>query len=144
MSRQRKLQEMHQVLLERREALRQAIAGDDSLLRKFSQQTSGDVADFAFDSEASELTSQLAEFGARELQQVEKAIQRGQAGTYGKCDACSKNIPLSRLQALPYTNLCIGCQRAAEEAGVDPQQVVDWSQVLDGGFSSSDMDFHFS
>lgn len=144
MSRKSKLEQMHQVLLDRREALRRAVAGDDSLLRKFSQQSGGDAADWAFDSEASELGSQLAEFGARELQQVEKAIQRMQEGIYGKCDACSKNIPLSRLQALPYTALCIDCQRAAEEAGIDPQKVVDWSQVLDGGYSSSDMDFHFS
>ena len=144
MSRESKIKEMHEVLTRRHEALRRAVAGDDSLLKKFTQHSGGDVVDFACDSATSEIGSQLAEFSSRELQQVENALQKMQQGSYGKCDGCQKNIPLARLQALPYAALCISCQRAAEEAGVEPGAAVDWSQILDNDASSTDLGVNFT
>ena len=44
------LKEMKTVLLQRRDALRQALAGDDSLLKQMNQDSVGDVIDFASDS----------------------------------------------------------------------------------------------
>ena len=50
MSRKKSLQEMKDILLQRRTALRQAIDGDDSLLREMSQNSGGDSVDFALES----------------------------------------------------------------------------------------------
>lgn len=144
MSRKAQLQKMKDVLLRRLDALRQAMNGDDNLLRNFSQQTGGDVVDFACDSANVEIGSQLAEAGAREINRIETALKNLKDGSYGQCEACEKPIPLARLQALPYATLCIHCKRAAEEAGVDPSKVVDWSQILDNDASSSDMGFNFT
>ncbi len=141
MTRKNSIAEMRLILTQRRDALVQALSGDDSLLKKFSQQSGGDVVDFASDSAFGEMSSQLAEVENRELQHVEAALKKMKEGTYGKCDACSGNIPLARLQALPYATYCIKCKRAAEEAGVDPGSVVDWSTILDNDFSSDNMDF---
>jgi len=44
---------MKEILVERRDALRQAISGDNSLLKKLSQKSGGDVVDFASDSAVS-------------------------------------------------------------------------------------------
>lgn len=43
------------------------------------------------------------------LAQVEEALGRIGAGTYGRCIQCGKAIPVARLEALPYTRLCVGC-----------------------------------
>jgi RNA polymerase-binding transcription factor len=43
------------------------------------------------------------------LAQVEHALQRLEAGTYGLCERCGSLIHPERLQALPYTSLCINC-----------------------------------
>lgn len=130
--------------MQRRDALRQAISGDDSLLRKLSQQSGGDVVDFASDTAFGDINSQLAEVESRELKKVENALEKMKAGTYGKCDGCKGNIPLARLEALPYAAHCIKCKLAAEKAGVEPSEVVDWPLILDQDSTSSDMDFNFS
>jgi DnaK suppressor protein len=145
MTRKSSIEEMRLILTQRRNALVQALSGDDSLLKKFSQQQSGgDVVDFASDTAFGELSSQLAEVENRELQHVEAALKKIKDGTYGKCDACKGNIPLARLQAIPYAVYCIKCKRAAEDAGIDPSAVVDWSTILDTGYSSDNMDFNLS
>ena len=132
MSRKNSLDEMKDILLQRRDALRQAIAGDDSLLKEMSHQSGGDEVDFAMESAHGEISSQLAEAGSRELQCIENALKQFESKTYGKCEACKSNIPLARLQALPYATCCINCKLKAEEAGVEPGAVVDWSVILDG------------
>jgi len=135
---------MRDILIERRDALRQAISGDNSLLMKLSQQTGGDVVDFASDSAMGEISSQLAEVENRELKNIELAIEKMNAGTYGKCDGCKCNIPLARLHALPYAAHCIKCKLAAERAGVEPGEVVDWSLILDGDFPGNGVDYKLS
>lgn len=135
---------MRKILVQRRDALIQAMSGDDSLLKNFSQQSGGDVVDFASDSALGELSSQLAEVENRELQHVETALKKIKEGTFGKCDACKGSIPMARLKALPYAAYCIKCKRAAEKAGVEPGAVVDWSVILNTDLPSSDMDFNLS
>ncbi len=133
---------LRQQLVARRDALRATIQGDDSVLNEMYLPTGGDVIDFANDSSIGELSSQLAEVEARELQNIEQALEKMKAGTYGKCDACNKNIPLARLEALPYASYCIGGKRAAEAAGVEPNTIVDWSLILDRSSTPSWSDSH--
>jgi RNA polymerase-binding protein DksA len=48
------------------------------------------------------------------LAQVESAFQRLEAGSYGVCARCGKEIATERLEALPYAIYCITCQSAIE------------------------------
>ncbi len=61
-------------------------------------------------------------------------------GSYGKCESCKTNIPLARLQALPYAMFCINCQRKMEE---NPN--LEWSNLLDAGDGTriADMEVEF-
>ena len=142
MGRKETLKSMRDILILRRDGLRQALAGDVSLLREMEAQQGGDVVDFATDSASGEISSQLAEVQTRELKNVVNAIERMEKGTYGKCEACKGSIPLARLQALPYAAYCIDCKRLAEDAGVEPGSVVDWSVILDA--HSDDMPNSFN
>ncbi|MDH5372230.1 MAG: TraR/DksA C4-type zinc finger protein [Acidimicrobiia bacterium] len=45
------------------------------------------------------------------LVKVEHALERLEKGAYGDCEACGKSIPIARLEALPYTTLCVDCAR---------------------------------
>lgn len=49
-----------------------------------------------------------------ELADVERALQRLDAGTYGACEACGEPIPDDRLEALPATRFCLVDQASAE------------------------------
>lgn len=42
-----------------------------------------------------------------ELDKVESALQAMVDGSYGKCEVCQEDIPFERLEAVPYTTLCI-------------------------------------
>ena len=145
MSRKQSLLEMREILIQRRNALRQAIAGDDSLLQEMSQNSGGDEVDFAMDCSHGEISSQLAEVESRELAYVENALKQFEEDTYGQCEACKNNIPLARLQVLPYATFCISCKLKAEKAGVEPGAIVDWSVILDGNTDDLRMnDFNIS
>jgi DnaK suppressor protein len=60
---------------------------------------------------------------AGELGDVEAALERLEAGSYGICEACGRAIPPERLDALPATRFCVeDAELAAAEAapGVAP------------------------
>jgi len=70
-------------------------------------------------SEAYELEKTLAlEKKLRDtLSEIEHALEKYEAGTYGLCDSCGQPIDLTRLQALPQANLCLSCKaRQAKDA----------------------------
>src|SRR5213082_2125430 len=105
-------------LIARRDALRKALSGDLDSFRKFSElAVVGDNVDAAVDSANDEICSQLVEIESRELGQIEHALQRIAAGVYGRCEYCNGKIAEARLNALPYTNTCIDCQRENERHG---------------------------
>lgn len=43
------------------------------------------------------------------LTQVDDALGRMDGGQYGNCANCGTAIPMARLDALPYTKLCVDC-----------------------------------
>lgn len=49
------------------------------------------------------------------IEEIDKAIQVAQKGTYGICERCGKPIDPARLKALPETTLCIQCKNALEK-----------------------------
>jgi DnaK suppressor protein len=52
----------------------------------------------------------------RLLAEVIAALDRIDAGTFGKCAECGRPIGQSRLDALPYARQCIRCARVAQPA----------------------------
>ena len=62
--------------------------------------------------EASELEKRLAmEERLREsLNEVEHALEKYEAGTYGLCDSCGQPIEEARLEAIPQASLCLSCK----------------------------------
>ncbi|MDF1819298.1 MAG: TraR/DksA C4-type zinc finger protein [Immundisolibacteraceae bacterium] len=49
-----------------------------------------------------------------QLDQVRDAQARIAEGTYGVCQQCREEISPGRLQLLPETPVCLGCQESAE------------------------------
>src|SRR2546427_1404477 len=134
MARRDALLRLHKTLLARRTALRKALAGELADLRSFKAEA-GDTADVAFDSGSEEISTQLAELEARELSQIERALARMKQGSYGVCELCQGKIPVSRLNALPYSTTCIECQREMETypGWAGGGRGGDWEKVFDAG-----------
>ena len=45
----------------------------------------------------------------RDLDAIERAAKRLEAGTYGRCLRCGESIPAERLEALPAAETCLAC-----------------------------------
>ena len=54
---------------------------------------------------------------AETCRDIEGALRRMQAGTFGRCASCGTTIPAARLQAVPFAIRCRDCQAEAEETG---------------------------
>ncbi|GIW97009.1 MAG: hypothetical protein KatS3mg111_0342 [Pirellulaceae bacterium] len=130
MSRIDRYGKLEKALRRRRDQLRAVLRGDLETLTKLSP-VRGEIADVAVETAHEDLISQLADSENRELRNVEEALSRMQAGTYGNCEGCDKPIPLARLEVLPYAKLCIKCQTMVERAGC-----VDWSEYAERGYDS--------
>ena len=52
---------------------------------------------------------QLREREEQHLVQIEAAIKRLDAGTFGRCMTCGKPIAPERLEALPWAQDCFEC-----------------------------------
>jgi DnaK suppressor protein len=135
MARRDALLRLNKTLAARRAELRKRLGADLAELgsQKYSAAT-GDLADAAFDHTGEELSSQLAELEARELNQVERALARLKQGTYGMCEVCGCKIPVERLNVLPYSTLCIKCQREAESDAnwLAERRNANWEGITDG------------
>ncbi|WP_323373473.1 TraR/DksA family transcriptional regulator [Plantactinospora alkalitolerans] len=45
------------------------------------------------------------------LADTAQALQRMAEGSYGRCERCTGDIPLERLEILPHARFCVPCQR---------------------------------
>jgi RNA polymerase-binding transcription factor len=55
----------------------------------------------------------LRDHNQQHLAAIDAALARLDAGTFGRCTSCGREIPAERLEARPWAALCIECQRAA-------------------------------
>ena len=44
------------------------------------------------------------------IDEIDRALAKIDAGTYGTCEQCRKVIPDARLEALPHAALCVACK----------------------------------
>jgi DnaK suppressor protein len=61
--------------------------------------------------ENDQLVYALDHEGQSELNQINEALRRIEAGSYTQCSKCGEPIGEQRLEAIPYTSSCISCAR---------------------------------
>jgi DnaK suppressor protein len=110
-------------------ALRARLRGDvnqlaDAALKKNRGEANGDLssmpihmADLGSDNFEQEFSLSLMENDEVTLEAIEEALGRIEDGTYGDCEECGSKIPKTRMQAIPYTSLCVKCASKAEARG---------------------------
>ena len=85
--------------VQRLEAIEQRLRGTHSA--SFGEQ--------AIERESDEVDERLEEAVIREIEMIKAALERIEAGNYLTCSSCEEEINEARLQALPYTTVCINC-----------------------------------
>ena len=74
-----------------------------------------DIVDRANNSYNRELMFSISDSERLLLLQIEDALTRMDAGTYGRCTNCGNGIHPLRLEAVPWARFCIDCQELAEK-----------------------------
>jgi RNA polymerase-binding transcription factor len=75
-----------------------------------------DTYDIASDERDREINLLLGDRERRKLQQVDDALHRLESDEYGVCEECGGEIAHGRLEAMPFSRLCVTCQSEFEQA----------------------------
>jgi DnaK suppressor protein len=73
-----------------------------------------DEADLAASEINQSLTFELRNRERMMIAKINTALQRIQDGTFGECEFCEEQIEKRRLEARPFSTLCVGCQEMHE------------------------------
>lgn len=70
----------------------------------------GDFVDQASDDNEVHVIIKLRQTDAKLMRAIESAILRIDNGAFGVCTICGQEISLARLNAVPWTSVCIDCK----------------------------------
>jgi len=73
-----------------------------------------DTYDLASDARDREISHILTDRDRDKVTAIDEALARVVDGSYGLCEDCGGEIAEGRLQALPFTRLCMSCQSDRE------------------------------
>jgi DnaK suppressor protein len=102
------LEDRRRDIQDRLRSLRETLPAQVAEVKDAEEQS---VQDFAQDVELA-----LMEMKSETLAQIDEAVRRLEAGVYGVCANCGRDVAEARLKALPFASLCLECQENEEEA----------------------------
>ena len=76
---------------------------------ELSEPANANWSENAVESENDEVPEKVGTMAVEEIQQIKVALSKIEAGIYGICQTCGKDIAPKRLEALPYAITCIDC-----------------------------------
>jgi DnaK suppressor protein len=97
----------------RERLLRTAGATEEELATLGAREIGAPVEDAAR-TEIQRVLDRLEDREQEEYDEIEAALERLRAGTFGWCERCQGAIPVERLRAMPTARRCLACQRAEE------------------------------
>ena len=112
------------LLDERRKIMKDMGHLENTVLKVNQRDSSGDLSGYSFhmadagtDAMEREKAFLFASTEGRLLMEVNDALRRLYNGAYGVCEMCDKPISRIRLEAMPYTRMCVSCKEKEEKAG---------------------------
>lgn len=117
-----RLSHFESLLREQRQELTNRLAGLAATMSEIRDARGDTSVDDEHDPEGPTMTTEWMRITAlqaddtSELADVDAALDRIGAGTYGTCRRCGKPITIARLDARPATELCIDCARLVDAA----------------------------
>lgn len=110
------LQEIKDKLFQSRQELFGLLQSSKEMERNLSDLNFSNEIDLAASLEGREMAFTLSSRDRNELKLIDEALFKIDKGSYGACEACSKQIGLKRLKIIPLTAFCIECQESKEHS----------------------------
>jgi len=108
------IEELGRRLRDGRLALLRTLATTDEEIATLEAHQAGSLAEDAATDTIAAILSRLEGREKHELDEIEDALIRLQAGSFGLCERCGRAIALARLRAMPAARHCLDCQQKAE------------------------------
>jgi DnaK suppressor protein len=101
------LEALRQVLLAKREELNTRI--EQRRQEILMEQDPEDEAGIALRNSSAGMAIANIERELATLREIELSLRRMETGEYGVCGVCGEDIPIARLNAIPWTRRCVEC-----------------------------------
>jgi RNA polymerase-binding protein DksA len=111
------LNKIRSFLSQKKIALTNHLQSELSELEKPEKRHRTDLEEIASDTHDTDSLCEIMDIEASQIGQIDMALTKIDNGTYGICEDCGGEIPLIRLEALPFATQCIDCKRKAEIEG---------------------------
>lgn len=108
-------EEIRKKLADKKEAIIQKLSGFINDSKEMESNVAQDLVDKAETSYTKEFLLSLSDAERSQLLLIDEAMKRLQHDGFGVCQMCSKDIGRKRIEAIPWTPLCIECQEKTEE-----------------------------
>ena len=108
------LKNVREKLLEMRRQTLREISDDLKEGREGAKDEGMDTYDLASEERDREISFILTDREREKLQAIQEALGRVDKASYGICENCEAEIAPARLEALPFTRLCVNCQAERE------------------------------
>lgn len=82
-----------------------------SIKKDARQGHSGDSAEQAQERENDEVVDAIGNETVLSIREIQSALERISADTYGICDSCGEDISEQRLKVLPQATSCVNCAK---------------------------------
>lgn len=102
-------------LTEMKRVLMREIKDDLRQGREGAKEDGMDTYDLASEERDREINFILGDRERGKLQSIEDALGRIDEGSYGICENCESDIAPGRLDAMPFSRLCVSCQAEQEK-----------------------------
>jgi DnaK suppressor protein len=102
--------EAKDTLMKQRAQLQRLYAQNIAEEQRLRGHREADWPDQAASEESLKLLSRLSDREREELQEIEAAMRRIEAGSFGRCERCSGSIGRQRLRAVPEARFCLECE----------------------------------
>ena len=101
--------DMKDQLISKKKLLQTRIEEIEEKLQRRNKPLDKDFAEQAVERENDEVLEALLLASREEIKQINVALQRLENDEYTVCASCGEDIPMARLEAIPYTDVCVEC-----------------------------------
>lgn len=109
------LKYFEEILRSRKDQIIKNIACVASEISGLSELEMNDEGDYAAVSNENMVDSMIGTKQETELMEIELALGKISARTYGICEMCEEDIGFARLKVKPHARFCIDCREIAEK-----------------------------
>ncbi len=112
-----RIQNFKTCLLELKQKITQTLSQTQQEVKKQEESTgySQHQADQGTDDFDRTINLELTQAEMQILRQIDRALEKVEQGTYGICDITQEEIPIKRLEAIPYASMTVESQDRFEK-----------------------------